>query len=180
MQSNRLFNQFRLYFKQELAWLQGGFCLICNDFWFQAGRFGQLTYIRVYQGMLKKSDYIYNTRTGKRVRVQRLVRMHSDNMEVSERCSPGTRVAFWVTLTKLATLFSGMMWYIKFLLCCSFVFSVALSGTLQEVKMIFSVLFPLKWSSIIWVLFWVLLSSIMWSGVYYSHWSGGVFAQEVL
>ncbi|KAF1403762.1 Elongation factor G, mitochondrial, partial [Spheniscus humboldti] len=31
--------------------------------------------------MLKKSDYIYNTRTGKRVRVQRLVRMHSDNME---------------------------------------------------------------------------------------------------
>ncbi|XP_048170281.1 elongation factor G, mitochondrial [Corvus hawaiiensis] len=47
----------------------------------EAGRFGQLTYMRVYQGMLKKSDYIYNTRTGKKVRVQRLVRMHSDNME---------------------------------------------------------------------------------------------------
>ncbi|NWR00144.1 EFGM factor, partial [Paradoxornis webbianus] len=51
----------------------------------EAGRFGQLTYIRVYQGMLRKSEYIYNTRTGKKVRVQRLVRMHSDNMEdVSE------------------------------------------------------------------------------------------------
>ncbi|NWV60028.1 EFGM factor, partial [Malurus elegans] len=47
----------------------------------EAGRFGQLTYMRVYQGMLKKSDYIHNTRTGKKVRVQRLVRMHSDTME---------------------------------------------------------------------------------------------------
>ncbi|NWH73603.1 EFGM factor, partial [Piaya cayana] len=47
----------------------------------EAGRFGQLTYVRVYQGMLRKSDYIYNTRTGKKVRVQRLVRMHSDIME---------------------------------------------------------------------------------------------------
>ncbi|XP_036392767.1 elongation factor G, mitochondrial [Megalops cyprinoides] len=47
----------------------------------EAGRFGQLTYIRVYQGCLKKSEYIYNTRTGKKVRVQRLVRLHSDQME---------------------------------------------------------------------------------------------------
>ncbi|KYO34022.1 elongation factor G, mitochondrial [Alligator mississippiensis] len=47
----------------------------------EAGRFGQLTYVRVYQGMLKKSEYIYNTRTGKRVRVQRLVRMHADTLE---------------------------------------------------------------------------------------------------
>ncbi|XP_015274962.1 PREDICTED: elongation factor G, mitochondrial [Gekko japonicus] len=47
----------------------------------EAGRFGQLTYIRVYQGLLKKSDYIYNTRTGKKLRVQRLVRMHADMMQ---------------------------------------------------------------------------------------------------
>ncbi|XP_038671071.1 elongation factor G, mitochondrial isoform X2 [Scyliorhinus canicula] len=47
----------------------------------EAGRFGQLTYIRVYQGMLKRSENIYNTRTGKKIRVQRLVRMHADQME---------------------------------------------------------------------------------------------------
>lgn len=47
----------------------------------EAGRFGQLTYIRVYQGCLKKGEYIYNTRTNKRVRIQRLVRLHADQME---------------------------------------------------------------------------------------------------
>lgn len=47
----------------------------------EAGRFGQLTYVRVYQGCLKKAEYIYNTRTGKKVRVQRLVRLHADQME---------------------------------------------------------------------------------------------------
>lgn len=47
----------------------------------EAGRFGQLTYMRVYQGHLKKGQYIYNTRTNKRTKVARLVRMHADKME---------------------------------------------------------------------------------------------------
>ncbi|CAL4069387.1 unnamed protein product, partial [Meganyctiphanes norvegica] len=51
----------------------------------EAGRFGQLTYVRVYQGALKKGELIYNTRTGKKVKVSRLVQLHSNNMEdVSE------------------------------------------------------------------------------------------------
>lgn len=33
----------------------------------EAGKFGQLTYIRVYQGGLKKGEIIYNTRTNKKV-----------------------------------------------------------------------------------------------------------------
>uniref|UniRef100_A0A6Q2WRI9 Elongation factor G, mitochondrial n=1 Tax=Esox lucius TaxID=8010 RepID=A0A6Q2WRI9_ESOLU len=55
----------------------------------EAGRFGQLTYVRVYQGCLKKSEYIINTRTGKKVRVQRLVRLHADQMEDVEEVYAG-------------------------------------------------------------------------------------------
>ncbi|XP_024875511.1 elongation factor G, mitochondrial isoform X1 [Temnothorax curvispinosus] len=47
----------------------------------EAGRFGQLTYFRCYQGMLRKSENLYNTRTRKKVRAQKLVRLHSDEME---------------------------------------------------------------------------------------------------
>jgi len=48
----------------------------------EEGRFGQLTYIRVYQGSLTRGNLIYNARTGKKVKVPRLVRMHSNEMEV--------------------------------------------------------------------------------------------------
>ncbi|KAG5675868.1 hypothetical protein PVAND_005736 [Polypedilum vanderplanki] len=47
----------------------------------EAGRFGQLTYMRCYQGMIKKGDNIFNARTGKKVRLSRLVRLHSNQME---------------------------------------------------------------------------------------------------
>ncbi len=45
------------------------------------GAFGQLTYIRVYQGAIVKGDTIVNIRTGKKVKVGRVVRMHADQME---------------------------------------------------------------------------------------------------
>ncbi|KAL6054140.1 Elongation factor G, mitochondrial [Balamuthia mandrillaris] len=47
----------------------------------EESRFGQLTYMRIYQGQLKKGDTITNTATQKKVKVPRLIRMHSDDME---------------------------------------------------------------------------------------------------
>ena len=49
----------------------------------EEGRYGQLTYIRVYQGKVKKGGNISNVRTGKKLKVARLVRMHSNEMEVN-------------------------------------------------------------------------------------------------
>jgi elongation factor G len=45
------------------------------------GAFGQLTYIRVYQGAIVKGDTIVNIRTGKKAKVGRVIRMHADQME---------------------------------------------------------------------------------------------------
>jgi elongation factor G len=59
------------------------------------GRFGQLTYIRVYQGHVKKGDTIVNGRTGRDVRVGRLVRMHSDEMEDIDSSGAGDIVALF-------------------------------------------------------------------------------------
>lgn len=43
--------------------------------------FGQLTYLRLYAGTLNPGDRLTNTRTGQRVRIARLVRMHADERE---------------------------------------------------------------------------------------------------
>ena len=45
------------------------------------GQYGQLTYIRVYQGKIKKGDELYNVRSKKRFKVGRLVKMHAAEME---------------------------------------------------------------------------------------------------
>lgn len=44
-------------------------------------KFGQVTYIRVYQGKIKKGATILNANTKKKVKVSRMVRMHSADME---------------------------------------------------------------------------------------------------
>ena len=55
----------------------------------EESNFGQLTYIRVYQGSLRKGLYVFNARTNKKVKVPRIVRMHSNEMEEVQEIGAG-------------------------------------------------------------------------------------------
>ncbi|MDW7710393.1 MAG: elongation factor G [Deferrisomatales bacterium] len=59
------------------------------------GRYGQLSYVRVYQGAIHKGDTLVNARTGKRFKVGRLVRMHAAEMEEIEASNSGDIVAMF-------------------------------------------------------------------------------------
>jgi elongation factor G len=53
------------------------------------GQYGQLTYLRVYQGCITKGDTLINSRDGKKVKAGRLIRMHASQMEDVEEIPAG-------------------------------------------------------------------------------------------
>ena len=69
--------------------------LVMLAFKLEDGRYGQLTYCRVYQGKLTKGDFIYNNNDGKKHKIGRLVQMHSDEMHDIEESHAGDIVALF-------------------------------------------------------------------------------------
>jgi len=63
--------------------------VVALAFKLEEGQYGQLTYIRVYQGSLSKGDTVINVRTGNKLKIGRLVRMHADQMEDIESIQAG-------------------------------------------------------------------------------------------
>ncbi len=69
--------------------------LVMLAFKLEVSRYGQLTFFRIYQGRLRKGDTIVNMRTGQKVKVGRLGRMHAKEMEEIEEAIAGEIVVLF-------------------------------------------------------------------------------------
>ncbi|MBU3737577.1 MAG: elongation factor G, partial [Rhodoferax sp.] len=63
---------------------------------------GQLTFVRVYSGVLKKGDSVFNPVRGKKERIGRIVQMHANNREEIEEIRAGD-IAACVGLKEVTT-----------------------------------------------------------------------------
>lgn len=69
--------------------------VVALAFKLEDGKYGQLTYVRVYQGTIKKGEELYNSRTRKKFKIGRLIRMNSAEMEDINEAAAGDIVALF-------------------------------------------------------------------------------------
>lgn len=86
----------------------------------EESNFGQLTYIRVYQGTLKKGMTVFNAKNDKKIKIPRIVRMHSNEMEEVQEIGAGEICAvFGVDCASGDTFTDGKLEYTMVSLDCS-------------------------------------------------------------
>ncbi|KAK2447682.1 elongation factor G-2, mitochondrial [Trifolium repens] len=90
--SNYALDQSKNEEKVELAGNPDG-PLVALAFKLEEGDYSQLTYLRIYEGAISKGDFIINVRTGKKIKVPRLVQMHSNEMHDIQEAHAGQIVA---------------------------------------------------------------------------------------
>jgi elongation factor G len=67
--------------------------LVALAFKLEESRFGQLTYMRLYQGTMRRGDSFFNVDKREKAKIPRLVRMHANNMEDIEAAGAGEILA---------------------------------------------------------------------------------------
>ncbi|KAB8074832.1 Elongation factor G, mitochondrial [Aspergillus leporis] len=86
--------------------------LVGLAFKLEESNFGQLTYIRVYQGTLRKGANVFNARNDKKIKIPRIVRMHSNEMEEVNEVGAGEICAvFGVDCASGDTFTDGQLGY---------------------------------------------------------------------
>jgi len=69
--------------------------LVALAFKLEVSPYGQLTYLRIYQGSIEKGDTVMNTRNKNKIKVGRLAKMHADEMEEISKAGAGDIVALF-------------------------------------------------------------------------------------
>jgi elongation factor G len=72
--------------------------LVMLAFKLEDGRYGQLTYVRIYQGKVAKGDTIFNVNTGKKSKVGRLVQMHLSSTALWWARCVASRCVAWLMM----------------------------------------------------------------------------------
>jgi elongation factor G len=67
--------------------------MVCMAFKIVEETYGQLTFVRLYQGKIEKGQIYFNQRTGKKERFSRILRMHADKREEIDAAVSGDIVA---------------------------------------------------------------------------------------
>jgi elongation factor G len=62
---------------------------VCLAFKLDENRYGQITFCRAYHGKLRRGDYLMNTRTGEKIKISRLGKMHANHLEDIEETEAG-------------------------------------------------------------------------------------------